>query len=418
MRRRSLLIGAGLALAAAGCGKEDASSDSGPVEISYMVWDKDQAPVLQKIADEFTKAHPTIRINIQMAPWDDYWTKLQTTVSGGNAPDVFWMNGTNIGLYASQKVLLPISDQITTDGLDLTSFPQSLVDLYTFRGKHYALPKDYDTIGLWYNKELFDAAGVKYPDETWTWDTLTQAAVKLTNSAKGVYGIGAPNLNQTQYYNTIAQAGGYVISPDGKTSGFDDPKTIAGVQFWVDLIHKYKVSPTLKQMTDTKPRDMFMSGKIAMLYGGSWSANGFHQNAEIKDKIDVAVLPKGAKRAVMIHGLGNVIFAKTKHPKQAWEWVKFLGSQQAQQIQAQGGAVISAYKGTEKAWVDAIPSYHLQTYIDQVADAVPMPHSVNTSAWAKVETDMLADAWEGTRAVPDACKAIAKAMNEALAKEA
>jgi multiple sugar transport system substrate-binding protein len=418
MRRRSLLVGAGLAMAAAACGKDEDAAETGPVTLSYAVWDKDQVPALKKIADEFTKAHPTVTIDIQLTPNKEYWTKLQTAVTGGNAPDVFWMNGPRIGLYASQKVLLPISDQIAADKVDLAAYPESLVGLYNFRGKQYALPKDYDTIGLWYNKQLFDAAGVKYPDETWTWDTLTQAAVKLTNAGKGVYGIGAANWSQENYYDTIYQAGGFVISPDGKKSGFDDPKTIAGVQFWVDLIHKHKASPTLKQMTDTDPDAMFQSGKVAMLYAGSWSANGYHQNAEIKDKIDVAVLPKGDKRAVMIHGLGNVISAKTKHPQSAWEWVKFLGSQQAQQIQAETGTVISAYKGTEQAWVSAIPQYKLQTYIDQVADSVPLPHSVNTSAWTKVEADLLAEAWEGKRPVADACQAIAQAMNEALAKEA
>lgn len=418
MRRRSLFIAAGLVLAAAGCGSEDTSADANSnVELSYGVWDKDQVPALKKIAELFTAANPKIKINIQLTPNKEYWTKLQTAITGGNAPDVFWMNGPRIGLYASQGVLLPISDQIANDSVDLNNYPSSLVDLYTFRGKHYALPKDYDTIGLWYNKKLFDAAGVKYPDETWTWDTMTEAAVKLTNAAKGVWGIAAANWSQENYYDTIYQAGGYVISPDGKTSGFDDPKSIKGIQFWVDLIHKHKASPTLKQMTDTDPDAMFQSGKLAMLYAGSWSANGYHQNKEISDHVDVAVLPKGEKRAVMIHGLGNVISAKSKHPAQAWQWVKFLGSQQAQQVQAETGTVISAYKGTEQAWVQAIPAYNLKAYIDQLPDAVPLPRSVNTSAWTKKEAELLAQAWEGTRPVEDVCKDIATAMNEALAKE-
>jgi multiple sugar transport system substrate-binding protein len=154
-----------------------------------------------------------------------------------------------------------------------------------------------------------------------------------------------------------------------------------------------------------------------MLYAGSWSANGYHQNKEISGHVDVAVLPKGEKRAVMIHGLGNVISAKSKHPTQAWQWVKFLGSKQAQQIQAETGTVISAYKGTEQAWVQAIPAYNLKAYIDQLPDAVPLPRSVNTAVWTKKEAELLAQAWEGTRPVEDVCKDIATAMNEALAKE-
>src|SRR5205823_14916166 len=105
---------------------------------------------------EFKKTHPNINVQVQVTPFAQYWTKLETAATGGSAADIFWMNGTNIIKYASNNILLQLDDKIQADKVDLNSYPAALVKLYTFSGKHYALPKDFDTVGLWYNKKLFD----------------------------------------------------------------------------------------------------------------------------------------------------------------------------------------------------------------------------------------------------------------------
>jgi multiple sugar transport system substrate-binding protein len=326
------------------------------------------------------------------------------------------MNGPNFIQYASNNILLPLDDKISADKVDLSNYPQALVALYTYNGKHYALPKDFDTIALWYNKKLFDAAGMKYPDDSWNWNTLRDAARKLTNPSKGVWGIAAEQNNQQEYYNTIPQNGGYVISPDRKSSGYDNPATIGGLQFWINLIQD-KSSPTLAQMTDTPPISLFESGKVAMLYAGSWNAIEFAHNTYTKDKVDAAVLPQGKQRATVIHGLGNVIFAKTQHPQEAWAFVNFLGSKQAAEIQAKTGTVIPAYNGTQGDWVKAYPNFHVQVYIDELAYAVPFPISKNTAAWEDVESKVLNQVWAGQLSVDDGAKQLAHQMNQILAQE-
>ncbi|MEV6521884.1 sugar ABC transporter substrate-binding protein [Longispora sp. NPDC051575] len=412
MLRRRVLAGLFTAalLATAGC---SGSGDSGgDVTLTYGVWDKNQVPAMEKIATEFTKAHPTVKVKVELTPNKEYWTKLQTAVTGGSAPDVFWMNAPRFGLYASSGVLAPMDSKA-----DLSKYPKSLVDTYNWQGRQYALPKDFDTIGLWYNKALFDAAGVKYPDETWTWETLTEAAKKLTDPAKGQFGIAAPAYSQENYYNTIFQSGGTVVSADRKKSGYEDPATVKGLQFWVDLINRHKVSPTVKQMSDTEPTQLFTSGKVAMMYGGSWEAVGFAKDDALKGKIDVAVLPRGDKRAVVIHGLGNVVYAKSKHPKEALEFATFLGSEQAHRIQAETGTVIPAYEGTQATWVGAMPQYQLKAFLDELPYAVAYPISKNTAGWADQERKLLPLAWDGSRDLPGVAKELATAMNAALAKE-
>ena len=320
------------------------------------------------------------------------------------------MNGPNIAKYASNGVIMPLDQQISSDKVNFNNYPSSLVDLYTYNGKHYALPKDFDTVGLWYNKTLFDAAGVKYPDDTWTWSTLEQVAKKLTNPAKGIWGIAAALDNQENYYNTIYQNGGYVISSDKKTSGYNNPATIGGLKFWVDLIQN-GWSPTLAQMTDTQPLNLFESGKVAMFYGGSWDAIEFGQNEYTKDKVDVTVMPEGLKRATVIHGLGNVINANTQHATEAWQFVQFLGSQRAAEIQANTGTVIPAYNGTQSAWVKAFPQFHLQSYLDELAYAVPYPVSKNTAAWNEAEKNVLTDVWSGKSSGETGAQQLAQQMN-------
>jgi multiple sugar transport system substrate-binding protein len=419
--RRAALALAGTAalmmtVAACGGGDDSGNDANAKVTVSYAVWDKNQVPAMQQLASSFTKDNPNITVDVQLTPWETYWTKLKAAASGGAAPDVFWMNGVNFQLYATNGVLAPLDDRIAADKVDLGNYPKSLVDLYTVDGKHYGLPKDFDTVGLWYNRALFDAAGVKYPDGTWTWETFKAAAAKLTDRSKGRYAIAANLTSAQEYqYNTIYQAGGYVISPDGKTSGYGDPATVQGLKFWTDLIAAGQ-SPDLKTMTDTAPINLFESGKTAMYYGGSWDAAEFTTNSYTKSKVDVAVLPKGAKPATIIHGLANVISAKSSHQSQAWKFVQYLGSRVAAEAEAKAG-VIPAFNDTQQAWVQAHPEMHLQAFLDELNYAVPYPVSRNTAAWNELETTYLTPAWNQKQDVASAATKLAAAMNDALAKE-
>jgi multiple sugar transport system substrate-binding protein len=416
-RRAALAAAAALILGATACSGGSASGTAnGKVQLTYRIWDANQRPAMQHIVDAFEKAHPSVKVKIQLTANQEYWTKLQADATSGSAPDVFWINGPNAQLYESNGILMPLSDKLAANKVSLSNYPKSLVSLYNYKGTQYGIPKDFDTVGLWYNKKLFDAAGVKYPDDTWTWKTVQDAARKLTDPSKKQYGILAPPFGQENYYNTIFQAGGSVISADGKSSGYDQPEAKSGLKFWTDLV-KAGYSPSLKSMTDTYPSQLFESGKVAMYYGGSWNTLAFAKNSTLKNNIDVAVLPQGTKRAVTIHGLANVAYAKTKHPKEAAAFVAFLGSKEAAEIGAKESGVIPAFNNTQQAWVDATPQFHLKAFLDEVPYAVPFPTSKNTSAWQNQEATTFGLAWEGKTDVGAAAQKMAGLMNTALSKE-
>lgn len=394
--------------------KATAAASGEKVTITYGGWGLD---TMTEVIKAFQASHPNIEVKAENTPYKQYFTKLETAAQGGTMPDVLWMNGPNFIKYAENGMLKDLSENIKKDQVDLKNYPASLVSLYSLSGKNYGIPKDYDTIGLWYNKKLFDEKGVAYPDNTWDWNKLTEAAKKLTDPGKGVYGFAAPMMNQEDFYNTILQAGGSIISDDHKKSGYDQPEAIEGLKFLTDLIQVHKVSPTLAQMTETAPSDLFTSGKLAMYFDGSWAAFSINQNADMKNNADVAPLPKGKKQGVVIHGLGHVISANSKHPKEAWEFVKFLGSKEAAEVAAKQGGAIPAFKGSETAWLAAFPQYHAKAFIDMTEYASPYPVSKNTSVWTTYETEILKNAWTGDKPVADAAKELGAKMNQALAAE-
>lgn len=426
MRRRSLLTAAAATTLAAGCGNSPSTTSTTSAKgssgargghLTYGVWDVYQVPAMKRAAKEFERTRPGVSVDVQLTPNGTYWTKLRTACTGGAAPDVFWMNGPNFGLYAEAGQLLPLETEGQDAVLRPGDFPKDLVDLYNWKGTQFGVPKDFDTVALWFNKEIFDRARIDYPDGTWTWRDLIDNARRLTDRKRGVYGMAAPEWNQENYYNSIAQAGGYVISEDRRHSGYSDPRTLEGLKLWVDMIHRYRASPTLQQMTDTEATQMFQSGTIAMIQEASYKAPTFWEDKEFRAKVDVAPLAKGKHRASIVHGLGNVVYARTPHPELAREFVRFMGGKQASLIQAKYGTAIPARNGTQKPWAESMPRFDLQTHLDALDYSVPYPTSANTAAWQHKEQRMLARAWSGDESLTSATRTLTDAMNQMLAQE-
>ena len=247
--------------------------------------------------------------------------------ASGDLPDLLF----GINLDTSELVRYGMGEGMLLDltdlNLDYTPYPEGITALYHYEDKQWAVPKDYDTIALAYNKELFDKAGIAYPDDTWTWDTLRENAKKLTDADNGIYGFGAPNDTQSGYYNFVYQNGGFIFE-DGK-SGFDQEATQEAIQTWADLMLKDGVSPSLESFTDMGNDDQFQAGKVAMVFVGSWMMSAYTSNEFIKDKFDVAVLPQGKQRASIYNGLGYAGAYNTANPEIVKDFIAFCGSEQA-----------------------------------------------------------------------------------------
>lgn len=299
--------------------------------------------------------------------------------------------------------------------IDLKNYPEGLNQIYSLDGKQYAIPKDYDTIGLWYNKTMFDEAKVAYPDDTWTWDDLKSAAKKLTKSDGSQYGILAPLHNQEGYYNLVYQNGGTIVTDDNK-SGYDDSKTIEAMKYYFDLVRE-GLSPSITG--DAERGEAFQNGLVAMAFFGSWNLSGFAENDYITDNCDVAVLPKSndGGKASIFNGPGNCIAANTKHPDEAWKWIEYLSNEQGQKKQAELGIAISAYNGTAQAWTNAYSKFNVKSYLDMVEYAQIRPYTNQTSVWEDKAYELLTNVYTNGGDIEAACKNVATMMNDAIAQE-
>lgn len=400
-------------------GTQTAPEASGDT-LSVAIWDKNQEAGITEIINDFTAA-TGIKAQVQVTPWDQYWTMLEAGATGGSLPDVFWMHSNEISTYAEYDMLLDLTDRIAaSETLEMDKFPTDIVGIYNYNEKQYAIPKDFDTIALWYNKTMFDEAGLAYPDDTWTWDTFKEACGKLTKEDGSQFGYALkPSNNQDGWYNIVYDMGGEIISSDRTTSGMDKAETIKAVDFVTSIV-KEGFTPSYEVMTENNPEALFEAGKVGMITMGSWMLAELCNNDYVKANGDIAVLPKDAatgRRASIYNGLGWVAAANTDKPDEAWALIEYLGSKEAQQKQSDLGVVISAYEGSEVNWVKAYPDFNLQAYLDMTEDMVIRPYSKHTTVWEDMISEKLIDAWTGAKDAESVCKEIAAEMNSDLAEE-
>lgn len=335
--------------------KEASKTSSNDETVSVMIWDPNQEAGIKEILADFT-TETGIKTDIQIVSWNEYWTLLEASAKSNDLPDVFWMHANSALKYMENDLLLDVTDKIAqSDKIDINNYYEDITELYSLDCKNYALPKDIDTIALWYNKTYFDEAGLAYPTDDWTWDDLIENAKKLTKSDGSVYGFTLKNDNgQGGWFNMINDANGYVISDDKKTSGLDNPNTLKGMETVQKLLDA-KVMPSQEIMSETEADVLLGSGKVAMATFGSWMLSAFKQNEYISQNCDVARLPKDAttgRQSSVYNGLGWAISANTPREDSAWKVVEYLSTKEAQIKQANLGVTMSAYKGTSDGWVN------------------------------------------------------------------
>ncbi|GAC1546464.1 MAG: sugar ABC transporter substrate-binding protein [Herpetosiphon sp.] len=380
------------------------------VKITYGLWDQTQQAGVQKVIDAFEKANPNVHVEIQLTPWSQYWDNLKTAAAGGDLFDVFWMNGPFFPFYASKGILLDLQPYMDKDKFEPAKYPQTILDLYKYQGKYYAGPRDFDTIGLYYNKDMFDKAGIAYPDESWDWNKLRAVAKQLTK-APDQFGFVSWWSGQEETFNFVFSNGGNILKD--KQCALDQKPAVEAIQFLVDLIYKDKVSEQPAAMGED-PTTFFQQGKAAMMTTGSWNVNAYKKSIT-GFKWDVAPLPKAptGQRVSVIHGLGNAVSAKTKHPEQAWAFVKYIASKEGQDILASSGTQIPTYEGLAKPWQDANKEVKTQVFLDAAKSAQHYPSSLSFSVWNSSLGKGMTEIFNNAVPVEEGLKKICAEINNA-----
>jgi len=415
-----LILFASAAVAAFPGGSREAATDRGePVKIRYATWGTE--PYLQATVDGFRETNPNVDVVLESIPGKDYWVKMEAAALSKTLPEVIRFKTSELGKYVEGGCLKDLTSLDKFDpSFSYSHFPAVIVKKFTVDGKVYGVPKDFDTIALFYNKEIFDKAGEPYPDGNWDWKKLVEVAKKLTNRAAGVYGFAAPIAGQKGYWNTILQAGGIIIGPGGKP-GFDMEATREGLRFWYDMLNTHGVSPSAAQMEETNPDTMFLSGKIAMMFSGSWMIDNYMlDNKEFAPKFDLALLPKGpAGRATISNSLcfsvAEGIPDKTAR-EAALKLVAYLGSLKAQTIEAEYGGAIPAYTGAELKWKEVYSRYHANVFFDSLEWSHEYPVT-RLSSWMGEMDSMSKKMLLGAIGIDAGCAELQKKMEKLIGDE-
>lgn len=357
-----------LLLFLAGCG---GSSNSGQtVHLTYALWDKNQQPTYQKSIDQFESLHPNIKVTIEQNPWTEYWQKLDTQIAGHSAPDVFWDHVAYFPQLVQEGALMNLTPLIQKDHLDLSVYYPQLLKPYQYQGNSYGLPKDWDTITLFYNKTLLQQQGLSADNLTWNptdGGSFLKLLQQLTIDNNGhhpdqagfdpqavkQYGFVSLNSDQEIYLNYIAMNGGsFLDKPFGTHLTFNQPPAVQALQFLVDLILKWHVSPPASETNNASniAEQMFASGKAAIIETGSWNTSFIASQTNFP--FGIAQLPAGPQgRVSVFNGLADAISAKTQHPQEAWELFKWLASPQSEQIVGTNGTVWPGVQSADQSFL-------------------------------------------------------------------
>ena len=286
----------------------------------------------QQIIQAFEDKNPNIIVQLEPVSGRDYYARLLTELAANAAPDIMQVGDDAVPSFVSKKAFLPLDDYIKTNKFDPSIYLPGLLDPGKINGVQYLLPKDYSPVAVFFNKKLFDAAGVAYPKEGWTWDEMLATAQNLTKKdASGKvtqWGIQLPAAWTTGFEYWVAAAGGVLISKDGKTfsGSMDSPEVARAVQFYGDLYNKYQVAPQPADMNSFGGGNSeFASGKAAMMLFGRWPQSGFKTNPNIS--LGVVAPPQDKVRANVLFWGGFGIASSSKDPATAFSYLSFVSGE-------------------------------------------------------------------------------------------
>ena len=294
--------------------------------------------VQTNLIDPFT-AKTGIKVELEILPWGEYWTKLQALSATGNMPDVYCMSAAYAWEYADKKMAMNLQSWFDRDFnaddyfMPVTEFgwiryPDSAGDLY-------AVPFRWVLGGLFYNKDLFDAAGVAYPTDDWTYDDMLAAAQELTKDGDGdgktdVWGMFVQP-DHILYDPMVAANGGSVLDPANKKCNLTEPAALESLQWIVDAVYTHEVSPPPGLVGAEEGQfkaGVFPSGRVAMVVDGSYNIATWK---DLPFGWDVVSQPAGSAGKAVYGGPDSFSIASgTQHPDEAWQFVSHFISPEVQ----------------------------------------------------------------------------------------
>jgi multiple sugar transport system substrate-binding protein len=363
--RLAMLLVVALALLISACtvpvpppadgGAAPATSTEGE-EVTTITWAMWGSPAEiethQRVADAFMEEHPEIKVEIASEPWSDYFTKMSTLWATGDPsviPDVLFLSP--VINYAADGVLENLDPYIEAAGYDLQDYWPALLEWATYEGSVYGFPRDIGLVVLYYNKDIFDEAGVPYPDESWTWDDLLAAAEQLTvvedNGRVARYALG---MEGGYYSQWVTQNNGQILDDMRNPSEcrLDTPESIAAVEFFAGMMDdNYAMRPANLSQAGGDAA-VFQSGQVAMIIQNASRISAFNA-AEMNYDVAVVPIPEGGQRTNSAAGAAWVMSANADNKDAGWVFLQWLQSTDGgQRLYTESGEILPALQSTAR----------------------------------------------------------------------
>ena len=412
-----VIVVASMLLAA--CGGAPAADKA--TEVTFMMWGApEELAVWQAVVDDFHSANPSITVKVDVSDWDSYWTKLNTLIAGGTPPDVFAMDAPLFLDWQSRGALLNLQPYIDkTPGFLDGFYPQTLTAYKTADG-YYGLPRDFQSIVLFYNKDMFDAANLAYPTADWTYDDLLTAAKALTLDKDGdgktdQFGLWTDTWDMELFWSEAIWAyGGEIISGD-------HTRTLIGeggardAWAYIDSLYKAGVMPSPTTAGEYGD-DLFQSKMSAMTTIGHWAVPGYVQAGLNFDVVPMPAGPSG--KATSVNSAGFVVSKASKNADAAFEFIKFALGEAGQKRLAELGFAIPVLKSVAEsdAYLKQPGSLNQQVFLDSIAFARTKPVFKGYEEWAGVVGDGLTPVFDGDAELNTTLDEVVKAADEILSK--
>jgi multiple sugar transport system substrate-binding protein len=310
--------------------------------LTVVTWDATTTPYLIAQKEAFEASHPGVKIEYVDVASQDYAVKATTMLEGGDTSDVFMIKEIdNLINWQAQGFAAPLADYIAK-GYDMSGFVGTEVN-YAVDGVQYAIPFRSDFWVLFYNKDLFDAAGVDLPTNDMTWGQYAELAKKLTDKEKDVYG--------THYHTWLSAVVNWAVCGTGYTLA---DKKYDNLLYYYTLYQDLEDSGACMSYADLKASGLhysaaFANGNIAMLPMGYWYVStliGYNKDGTCNFNWGITAVPHAddvAAGSSFGNLTGAMINAKSENKDLAWEYVSWLGGPE--------GAKATASVGARPAWV-------------------------------------------------------------------
>ncbi len=388
------------------------------VTLTWAFWGSPEEAVSHKlVADAFMKEHPEIKIETWNEPWDNYFTKIQALWASGDSktvPDIAFLWPTP--KYAAEGVLENLDPYIQKSGYDLNDYWPGLLESAKYKGSVYGLPRDIESNVLYYNKELFDKAGVAYPDETWTWDNLLAAAEKLTiKDASGKVTQYALAMEGGKYAKWVNQNGGAILDDYVNPSKclLSTPESIAAIKFFSDMMNKGYAMRDADLSQAGGDAAVFQSGQAAMIIQNTSRVSSFN-TAKMNYDVAVVPIPAGGKRWNAAGGAAWVMSAASDNKDAAWTFLQWLqGKDGGEKLYTERGEIFPALQSVANSpvFMTDQPPANKKGIIDEAA-ASGVGGFGYFPDWDELDSSVISPAlqkiWAGesdpTQALPELCK--------------